>query len=83
MLEQAGFKVTYAVLFDRMTELQGENGLSDWIHMFIKTPFENISEIVQEEIITGTVKKLQKKLFYDDKWHADYVRIRMKAVKEQ
>ncbi|NCB73718.1 MAG: class I SAM-dependent methyltransferase [Clostridia bacterium] len=82
LLERAGFKVTYAILFDRMTELQGENGLSDWIHMFIKTPFENISEAAQEEIITETVKKLLNKLFYDDKWHADYVRIRMKAVKE-
>lgn len=81
LLEQAGFKVIYAVLFDRMTELQGENGLIDWIRMFIKTPFKNITEADQEEIIAETACKLKNKLFYDGKWHADYVRIRCKALK--
>lgn len=37
LLEEAGFQVRYAVLFDRLTELKGENGLKDWIDMFIKT----------------------------------------------
>ncbi|MCI1956191.1 MAG: class I SAM-dependent methyltransferase [Oscillospiraceae bacterium] len=82
LLEQAGFKVTYAVLFDRMTELKGKNGLTDWIQMFVKTPFGNLPETVHEEIIMEAVKKLRSKLFYDGKWHADYVRIRMKAVRE-
>jgi trans-aconitate methyltransferase len=81
LLEQTGFKVTYAVLFERMTELQGKNGLTDWIRMFVKTPFENIPDLEQEEIITETVQKLRSKLFYNGKWHADYVRIRCKALK--
>ena len=40
LLEQAGFEVRYAVLFDRMTELMGEDGMKDWIRMFISTPYE-------------------------------------------
>jgi Trans-aconitate methyltransferase len=81
LLEQAGFKVIYAVLFDRMTELQGENGLADWIRMFVKTPFENISDVEQEEIITETTRILKNQLLFQDKWHSDYVRIRCKALK--
>ncbi len=81
LLEQAGFKVIYAVLFDRMTELQGENGLIDWIRMFVKTPFDNISDAEQDEIIWETVQRLRSQLFYNGKWHADYVRIRCKALK--
>ena len=40
MLEKAGFRVEYAVLFDRPTVQAGENGLADWIEMFVKKPFD-------------------------------------------
>ena len=46
LLEKAGFSVRYAVLFDRPTELKGENGLKDWIKMFIITPFSVIDNKV-------------------------------------
>ena len=36
LLEKVGFKVKYAILFDRMTKLNGEDGLADWIKMFVK-----------------------------------------------
>lgn len=80
-LEQAGFLVRSAVLFDRRTELKGENGLYDWIKMFVKTPFRNVDAAAENEIINGAVNALKSTLFQEEKWYADYVRLRCKAVK--
>ena len=82
MLESAGFGVQYAILFDRQTELKGENGLKDWINMFVKTPF-SIVKMEQEkaEIVDKAVEVLRNDLLMSGKWYADYVRIRMKAVR--
>ncbi len=82
MLEASGFKVVYAILFDRSTELQGEDGLADWIGMFVKTPFERIDENIKNDIINNAVYHLKSKLYSNGKWYADYVRIRFKAIKE-
>lgn len=81
LLERAGFKVTYMTLFDRMTQLNGENGLADWLKMFVKKPFEGLAAEVREEIINQTVAILKKDLFHNGIWYADYVRIRGKAFK--
>ncbi len=82
LLESAGFQVKYAVLFDRLTELKGENGMEEWINMFVKRPFTVIrSEHEKAEIINRTVEELRRDLFINGKWYADYVRIRMKAVR--
>ena len=82
LLENSGFMVRYAILFDRLTELKGENGLRDWINMFIKTPFTVINnEDEKRTIIDKVVDDLQDILYKDGKWYADYVRIRMKAIK--
>ena len=82
LLEKTGFRVKYAALFDRLTELKGENGLKDWINMFVKTPF-SASEVeqVKEAIIDKAVEVLRSDLYMDSKWYADYVRIRMKAIR--
>ena len=82
LVEQAGFKVRYAVLFDRPTELKGSDGLKEWIHMFVKTPFATVDDVKREEIICQAVERLRNTLYQEGRWYADYVRIRMKAVKE-
>lgn len=82
LLENAGFKVIYAVLFDRPTELKGNDGLKDWINMFIKTPFIKITDRAERiAIMNETVENLRNGLYKDGKWYADYVRLRMKALK--
>lgn len=81
LMERSGFRVEYASLFDRPTELKGDNGLYDWIELFIKTPFDQIAEVMRKEIIFDAVDRLRDKLFHDGKWYSDYVRIRCKAVK--
>lgn len=82
LLENTGFRVRYAILFDRLTELKGEDGLKDWINMFVKTPFAVIkSDDEKRVIIDKTVDRLQDILYKGGKWYADYVRIRMKATR--
>ena len=82
LLENIGFRVKYAVLFDRPTELKGESGLKDWINMFVKTPFGIVeAEQEKETIINKAIGVLRNVLFIDGKWYADYVRIRMMAIR--
>ena len=81
LLENAGFLVVYGTLFERPTKLKGEDGLLDWLLMFVKTPFEVISEEEKEEILRAAVRRLRPVLYKDGTWYCDYVRLRMKAVK--
>lgn len=81
IIEKSGMQVKYAVLFDRPTKLQGENGLADWINMFDTVPFEGIAENLKNEIIEEAVENLREKLYINGEWYADYVRIRFKAIK--
>lgn len=82
LLEQAGFKVVFATLFDRPTPLKGETGLEDWIRMFVKEPFEGLDDAMQAEIIREAVENLRPSLYQNGVWVADYVRLRCKAIKE-
>lgn len=50
--------------------------------MFNKKPFENLSEDTVNEILAQSEQKLRPVLFHDGKWFIDYVRIRIRAVKE-
>lgn len=82
LLERAGFRVEYAVLFDRPTELKGGRGLYDWIDLFIKTPFGNMDLDMRSDMIADSVERLRAKLYRNGAWFSDYVRIRCRAVKE-
>lgn len=79
LLEKAGFKVEYAVLFDRPTPQKGPDGLENWIRMFVKKPFEGMTEPLKKEIISDAVSRLRNRLYIDGCWIVDYVRIRFRA----
>lgn len=81
ILERAGFRVEYAVLFDRPTEQKTGDGLADWVRMFVKKPFEGLEPALGDELLRAAVEELRPALFRDGKWFVDYVRIRMKARK--
>lgn len=80
-LEAHGLQVRYATLFDRSTKQVGEDGLANWIRMFKMLPFEGLDKVVQEHIIQCVVDELRPVLYKDGTWYADYVRIRIKAIK--
>ncbi len=82
LLENAGFQVTFAALFDRPTKLRGENGLKEWIEMFVQTPFDAVEKESERECIKDeAVDRLRNSLYQNGDWYADYVRIRMKAIR--
>lgn len=83
VLESAGFRVEFISLFDRPTvQSDGENGLKNWVNMFIKQPFCGVSKEVKEEILKEVEEILRPELFVNGEWVIDYVRIRVKARKK-
>lgn len=81
LLEKYGLRAEYAALFDRPTVQQTEDGLVDWINMFVKKPFEGMNPALKQEILEEAREGLREKLFIDGAWIVDYVRIRIKAGK--
>ena len=79
LLEKHGFCVEFAALFDRPTPQKNENGLAEWIKMFVKEPFDGIGEALKTEIIDEVTRQLKPTLYHEGIWYIDYVRIRMKA----
>jgi len=81
LLESCGFLTESMALFDRPTPLNGENGLSEWIRMFVKKPFEGLPDEAKENIIARTAAALESSLRRNGTWYCDYVRLRGKAKK--
>jgi trans-aconitate methyltransferase len=82
LMEEAGFKVTFAHHFHRPTPLIGENGLKNWIEMFAISMFEGLSKEIIELIISRVETNLHHVLFRDGQWIADYKRLRVIGIKE-
>lgn len=80
-MEEVGFRVTFAQHFDRPTQLEGVNGLRNFIDMFCKHLFNGIPEHTINEIVTNVEKKLKGTLYKDGNWIADYKRIRVIGLK--
>ncbi|MFJ5760966.1 methyltransferase domain-containing protein [Neobacillus sp. NPDC093182] len=81
LMEEAGFRVTFAEHFDRPTPLVGEYGLKNWIEMFGSLLFEGISQDKKDEIVTKVENNLKEILYKDGNWIADYKRIRVRGIK--
>lgn len=83
LLEQYGFKVSYALHFDRPTPLtDGEEGLNHWLDSFADDFFPEFSKD-EKTIIYGKIKeKIKTDLYKNDIWVADYKRIRIIATKD-
>ena len=82
-LEARGFRVTFAIHFDRPTLLHdGKQGVSKWLSMFGDTFFEGIPETERQEILSEITALLEPNYQKDGNWYADYKRLRFIAVKE-
>ncbi len=81
LLEAHGFSVEYAVLFGRETELKSKDGIKDWIKMFGKDFFEGLDNATVDSVLTEIQTSLFPTRFYNNKWHADYKRLRIVATK--
>lgn len=81
-LEQHGFEVRQAVLFDRPTPLEeGDAGLANWIHMFASRFLDDLSAEQQIQVVQTVEQDLKPTLHRDGQWWADYRRLRIMATK--
>ena len=79
LLEDEGFEVDYIKLIPRPTPI---DDISNWLELFTNGLTKHLNK-EQEQKFRDEVKKLLKPKLYNQKdgWVADYVRIRVKAVK--
>jgi|TARA_B100000315_G_scaffold259895_1_gene317916 trans-aconitate methyltransferase len=80
-LETAGFSVKSAELFDRPTPLAGD--IRDWLALFAQPFLAAVAEAdraaILDEVRDAVRPTLQRA---DGSWTADYVRLRIKALKD-
>jgi trans-aconitate methyltransferase len=81
LLEQQGFEVTFARLFDRPTPLEGQQGLQNWVKMFGSCFLQAIPAAQHSELLGNLEAHTRATLYRDGTWFADYRRIRIIAVK--
>jgi trans-aconitate methyltransferase len=81
LLEAQGFRVVYAHHFDRPTALAGDEGMANWFTMFLPKVMESIPEDVRADVIRDAENRLRPRLYRDGVWYADYVRLRVIAIK--
>lgn len=82
VLEHAGFAVKFATLFDRMTKLNdGDAGLVNWMRMFRPGVEKAIPAQKHAAFFTELEHRCRDTLYSDGAWHADYVRLRVTALR--
>jgi trans-aconitate methyltransferase len=83
LLESHGLLVTQAALFSRPTPLEGgPAGIANWMRMFGGVLLVNLPPATQAEVIARTEDRLRPSLWHESRWVADYVRLRVVAVKQ-
>jgi ubiquinone/menaquinone biosynthesis C-methylase UbiE len=82
LLEQQGFRVAYAVHFDRPTKMKdGDNGLYLWLTGLADDFFKGFSAEEKKIVIAKIAVEARSELFKDGSWYIDYKRLRVMAVK--
>lgn len=82
LLEERGFLVTYAELYNRETKLDDtKDGIKDWLKMFGTMYLQGINNDALDAILDEVQENLKPVLFKNGNWYADYKRLRIYAVK--
>jgi trans-aconitate 2-methyltransferase len=82
VLEANGLEVTYGVLFDRPTPLEGgAAGLRNWMEMFLKGVLQTMPASARSGFLDQLERRLAPALFRDGHWVLDYRRLRLMAFK--
>lgn len=81
LLEHSGFSVNFATRFERPTLLEGEHGLANWVVMFRNNVLNQLTSQQQEIFLAAVENHGRTRLYKDNQWIADYVRLRMVAYK--
>lgn len=82
LLEQQGFRVTYAVHFDRPTPMKdGDDGLRVWLTGLADDLFKGLSTEEKKDAFARIEDEARPALYRDGTWFIDYKRIRVMAIK--
>jgi trans-aconitate methyltransferase len=81
VLERYGLEVRNASLFDRPTPLEGDNGMEQWLYMFMQSYLRQFSSDQADEVVRQLVEHLAPALYRDGVWTVDYRRLRVAAVR--
>jgi trans-aconitate methyltransferase len=82
LLEAHGFEVRFATLFDRPTPLEeGKQGMRNWLKMFGDYYLAKLDAAGRDRVFNEVDERLHDELWQEDRWVADYRRIRLVAVK--
>lgn len=79
LLEAAGMETTTALLFPRLTKLEGAEGLRNWVAMFVRDAVAAVPSERREALFTALEDRLRGELLCDGVWYADYRRLRIVA----
>jgi trans-aconitate 2-methyltransferase len=79
LLEAGGLEVTFALLFDRPTALEGEQGMRRWVEMFGSWALAAVPAARREEFFRTVEDRLRPTLYRAGTWYADYRRLRVMA----
>ena len=83
LLERHGFRVTYAVHFERPTKLDGgESGLQKWLEVFADNELAGVPAEERDKVIRVIEQRLRPDLFRESTWFLDYKRLRIVAINE-
>lgn len=82
LLEQQGFRVQFAVLFDRPTPQEdGEAGLAHWLDAFGIGVLQDLEPDRKQQVYARIAELARPDLFRHGTWVIDYVRLRIAATK--
>ncbi len=82
LMEKVGFTVEACWLFERPTHiLNGKDGLKDWVSLFGIHFFQNVPNSHHADLMSKAVDKMLQVLEKDERFFADYVRLRFIAKK--
>ncbi|MDN4068768.1 class I SAM-dependent methyltransferase [Paenibacillus vini] len=81
LLEQAGFRVTSAQYFDKLTPLKGSLGIRNWLDSFATYFFPDVTPSDKESIYSFIESAAKPRLELDGQWMIDTSRLRVSAIK--
>ena len=83
ILERNGMDVRLASHFDRLTPLEeGERGFKEWLEMFGGKLLAPLPERARAAVVSDAAERARGLLYRDGRWHIDYVRLRVVAVRQ-
>lgn len=82
VLERHGLETRQAWLIDRPTQVEGEDGMEDWLAVFARDFVRDLELSQQKAVFRAVAGKLRPAKFRDGIWTVDYRRLRVTAHKQ-